>query len=72
MRMPSDGQRTHRRLATRAGALDLDVEVLDALLLAARPADSAATWAAKGVDLREPLKPWPPTTPTTARRPGGR
>src|SRR5689334_17289197 len=26
------GQRTHRRLATRAGALDLDVEVLDALL----------------------------------------
>src|SRR5690606_3522003 len=27
---------------------------------ATRPADSAATWAAKGVDLREPLKPAPP------------
>src|SRR4051812_42356695 len=27
---------------------------------AARPAASAATWAAKGVDLREPLKPAPP------------
>src|SRR5947209_396991 len=26
------GERTHRRLAARAGALDLDVEVLDALL----------------------------------------
>jgi hypothetical protein len=28
--------------------------------IAARPATSDATWAAKGVDLREPLKPWPP------------
>src|SRR6476620_8646847 len=28
--------------------------------MAARPATSEATWAAKGVDLREPLKPWPP------------
>src|SRR3569832_57005 len=28
--------------------------------IAARPATSAATWAANGVDLREPLKPWPP------------
>src|SRR4051794_189868 len=28
--------------------------------IAARPATSEATWAAKGVDLREPLKPWPP------------
>ena len=27
---------------------------------AARPATSAATWAANGVDLREPLNPWPP------------
>src|SRR5690349_21371865 len=27
---------------------------------AARPADSAATWAANGVDLREPLKPAAP------------
>src|ERR1700674_2278247 len=27
---------------------------------AALPADSAATWAANGVDLREPLKPAPP------------
>ena len=27
---------------------------------AARPAVSAATWAANGVDLREPLKPAPP------------
>ena len=27
---------------------------------AARPAASAATWAANGVDLREPLKPAPP------------
>src|SRR3569832_2828742 len=28
--------------------------------IAARPATSEATWAANGVDLREPLKPWPP------------
>ncbi len=28
--------------------------------MAARPADSEATWAANGVDLREPLKPCPP------------
>src|SRR5690606_7033335 len=28
--------------------------------MAARPATSDATWAANGVDLREPLKPWPP------------
>src|SRR3954465_3673501 len=28
--------------------------------MAARPATSLATWAANGVDLREPLKPWPP------------
>ncbi len=28
--------------------------------MAARPATSEATCAAKGVDLREPLNPWPP------------
>ena len=28
--------------------------------MAARPATSDATWAAKGDDLREPWKPWPP------------
>ncbi len=28
--------------------------------IAPRPAVSAATWAAKGVDLRDPLKPAPP------------
>src|SRR5689334_924156 len=28
--------------------------------IAARPATSEATCAANGVDLREPLKPWPP------------
>jgi hypothetical protein len=28
--------------------------------MAARPATSDATWAANGVELREPLKPWPP------------
>ena len=28
--------------------------------IATRPADSAATCAAKGVDLRDPLKPAPP------------
>src|SRR6185437_7536930 len=28
--------------------------------IALRPASSAATWAAYGVDLREPLKPWLP------------
>ena len=43
------GERAHRRLATRARALDLDVEVLDALL------DRGAAG-----DLRDPLKPWPP------------
>jgi len=41
-------------------ATDPDLQVLDAALERGTPAASAATWAAKGVDLRDPLKPAPP------------
>src|SRR5690606_37110396 len=37
---------------------------------ATRPADSAATWAANGVDLREPLKPAPPDVAHDRALPG--
>ena len=53
-------QRANRGLTTRARAADLDFQVLDTAFCAARPAVSAATCAANGVDLREPLKPAPP------------
>src|SRR6266513_3611160 len=42
------------------GPLILTSSFLTPHSCAALPADSAATWAANGVDLREPLKPAPP------------
>src|SRR5690606_29461144 len=42
------------------GPLTRTSNVLMPYSCATRPADSAATWAANGVDLREPLKPAPP------------
>src|SRR5690606_31576138 len=42
------------------GPLIRTSSVLMPYSMAVRPADSAATWAANGVDLREPLKPAPP------------
>src|SRR6266513_729046 len=42
------------------GPLILTSRFLTPHSCAALPADSAATWAANGVDLREPLKPAPP------------
>jgi hypothetical protein len=55
------GQSTNRGFTTRTRTFDFDVKILDTLLQWLRdPATSEATWAANGVDLREPLKPWPP------------
>ena len=54
------------------GPPDTDLEVLDAAFWAAFAAASAATWAAKGVDLREPRKPAPPEVARTGRCPGDR
>src|SRR5690606_35463396 len=42
------------------GPLTRTSRVLIPYSCAVPPADSAATWAAKGVDLRDPLKPAPP------------
>ena len=53
-------QRAHRRLAAGPGPLMRTSRFLMPCSCAARPAVSAATCAANGVDLREPLKPWPP------------
>src|SRR5687767_6922200 len=60
MRMPSDA--SARTLDSRPGPGPLmrTSRFLMPCSCAARPAVSAATWAANGVDLREPLKPWPP------------
>ena len=46
-------QRANRGLTSGAGALDEHFDLL-------QTAASAVTWAANGVDLREPLKPAPP------------
>ena len=37
--------------------------------MALRAVASAVTWAAKGVDLRLPLKPWPPAEPQATTLP---
>jgi len=50
------------RSATRAPnrAFDEDVDGLHSVLHRFMAASSAASWAAKGVDLREPLNPFTP------------
>src|ERR1700754_4539376 len=60
MRMPSDARARTDDSRPGPGPLILTSRFLMPCSCAARPAVSAATWAANGVDLREPLKPWPP------------
>jgi len=48
------------RLAPRTGTLDEDVMDFIPCSMALWAASSAASWAAKGVDLREPLNPFTP------------
>ena len=48
------------RLAPRTRALHEDLDLLKPVPMPLRAAASAVTCAAKGVDLREPLKPAPP------------
>ena len=50
-------ERAHRGFAARSRALDAHFDVLHAAFLRRAAARSAATCAANGVDLREPLKP---------------
>src|ERR1700712_1707784 len=60
MRMPSEASARTDDSRPGPGPLMRTSSVLMPWSCAARPAISAATWAANGVDLREPLKPWPP------------
>src|SRR5207302_2713001 len=60
MRMPSEASARTDDSRPGPGPLMRTSRVLMPWSCAARPAFSAATWAANGVDLREPLKPWPP------------
>src|SRR5574343_2070911 len=60
MRMPSAARARTEDSRPGPGPLILTSRFLMPCSCAARPATSAATWAANGVDLREPLKPWPP------------
>jgi len=53
-------ERANRGLTPRAGALDEYLDLLETVLDALAAAASAVTWAANGVDLREPLNPAPP------------
>ena len=53
-------QRADRHLAARARTLDVDVDLAQPCSIARRAACSAVTWAAYGVLLREPLKPFEP------------
>src|SRR4051812_45616164 len=60
MRMPSEASARTDDSRPGPGPLMRTSSVLMPWSCAARPAVSAATCAANGVDLREPLKPWPP------------
>src|SRR5512134_3649883 len=60
MRMPSDASARTLDARPGPGPLMRTSRFLMPCSCAARPAVSAATWAANGVLLREPLKPWPP------------
>src|SRR5450432_4163744 len=60
MRMPSEASARTDDSRPGPGPLMRTSRVLMPWSCAARPAVSAATCAANGVDLREPLKPWPP------------
>src|SRR5262245_36726677 len=60
MRMPSDASARTDDSRPGPGPLMRTSRFLMPCSCAARPAVSAATCAANGVDLREPLKPWPP------------
>src|SRR4051812_44104131 len=60
MRMPSAASARTDDSRPGPGPLISTSRFLIPWSIAARPATSDATWAAKGVDLREPLKPWPP------------
>src|SRR5258706_6499182 len=60
MRMPSEASARTDDSRPGPGPLMRTSRFLMPCSCAARPAVSAATWAANGVLLREPLKPWPP------------
>src|SRR5690554_7900162 len=60
MRIPSAFKARTDDSRPGPGPLMRTSSVLIPYSCAVRPADSAATWAANGVDLREPLKPAPP------------
>src|SRR6185295_10687250 len=60
MRMPSEASARTDDSRPGPGPLIRTSRFLMPCSWAARPATSAATWAANGVLLREPLKPWPP------------
>src|SRR3982750_1865565 len=60
MRMPSAASARTDDSRPGPGPLISTSRFLMPCSIAARPATSEATGAAKGVDLREPLKPWPP------------
>src|SRR5262245_61116077 len=60
MRIPSDASARTDDSRPGPGPLMRTSRFLMPCSCAARPAVSAATWAANGVLLREPLKPWPP------------
>src|SRR6185436_6925458 len=60
MRMPSEASARTDDSRPGPGPLIRTSRFLMPCSCAARPATSAATCAANGVDLREPLKPWPP------------
>src|SRR5207248_8516224 len=60
IRMPSEASARTDDSRPGPGPLMSTSRFLMPCSMAARPADSDATCAANGVDLREPLKPWPP------------
>src|SRR3954469_3275875 len=60
MRMPSAASARTDDSRPGPGPLISTSRFLMPCSIAARPATSEATCAANGVDLRDPLKPWPP------------